>query len=128
MSAFKAGDRVQLIAYPSSIGTVLKVSDDGVLARINMDGLGEYDYFTTVIQLFEELKEYEYYKYSYKGIKLDPYRILDIYKITCPAQQHAIKKLLRAGNSVKELKQDITEVIDTLKRKLEMLEEDSDNP
>ena len=76
----------------------------------------------------QELKEYEHYKYSYKGIKLDPYRILDIYKITCPAQQHAIKKLLRAGNSVKELKQDITEVIDTLKRKLEMLEEDSDNP
>ena len=128
MSKFKVGDRVQLIAYPSSIGTVLKVSDDGVLARINIDGLGEYDYFTTVIQLSEELKEYEHYKYSYKGIKLDPYRILDIYKITCPAQQHAIKKLLRAGNSVKELKQDITEVIDTLKRKLEMLEEDSDNP
>jgi len=130
---FKAGDRIQLIAYPSSIGTVLKVSEDGVLARISMDDLGEYEYFTTVIQLLEdqskEPEEYKYYKYSYKGIKLDPYRILDIYKITCPAQQHAIKKLLRAGNSVKELKQDITEVIDTLKRKLEMLEEeDSDNP
>ena len=68
--------------------------------------------------------KYKHYKYSYKGIKLDPYRILKIYKITCPAQQHAIKKLLRAGNSVKDLKQDIQEVIDTLQRKLEMLEED----
>lgn len=72
-------------------------------------------------------EDYSYYKYYYKGIKLDPYRILDIYKITCPAQQHAIKKLLRAGQSLKELKQDIKEVIDTLKRKLEMLEEDSVN-
>ena len=68
--------------------------------------------------------KYKHYKYSYKGIKLDPYRILKIYNITCPAQQHAIKKLLRAGNSVKDLKQDVQEVIDTLKRKLEMLEED----
>lgn len=72
-------------------------------------------------------EDYSYYKYSYKGIKLDPYRILQVYNVTCPAMQHAIKKLLRAGQSVKELKQDIKEVIDTLKRKLEMLEEDSVN-
>lgn len=72
-------------------------------------------------------EEYSYYNYTYKGIKLDPYRILQVYNVTCPAQQHAIKKLLRAGQSVKELKQDIKEVIDTLKRKLEMLEEDSVN-
>lgn len=71
--------------------------------------------------------EYSYYKYSYKGIKLDPYRILSVYGITCPAQQHAIKKLLRAGNSVKDTKQDIQEVIDTLQRKLEMLKEDEEN-
>lgn len=66
----------------------------------------------------------KHYRYSYKGIKLDPYRIIDIYKITNPAQQHAIKKLLRAGKSVKTLKQDIDEVIDSLNRMLEMIEED----
>ena len=71
-----------------------------------------------------QTNEYKHYQYSYKGIKLDPYRILSVYNITCPAMQHAIKKLLRAGNSVKDLKQDIQEVIDTLKRKLDMLEED----
>lgn len=68
--------------------------------------------------------EHKHYKYSYKGIKLDPYRILQVYGINCPAQQHAIKKLLRAGNSVKDLEQDIQEVIDALQRKLEMLKED----
>jgi len=68
--------------------------------------------------------KHRHYKYSYKGIKLDPYRILQVYRITCPAQQHAIKKLLRAGNSVKDLEQDIQEVIDTQQRKLEMLKED----
>lgn len=70
--------------------------------------------------------EYKHYKYSYKGIKLDPYRILTVYNVTCPAMQHAIKKLLRAGNSIKDLEQDIQEVIDTLKRKLEMLKEDKE--
>ena len=71
-----------------------------------------------------QTNEYKHYQYSYKGIKLDPYRILSVYGVTCPAIQHAIKKLLRAGNSVKDLEQDIKEVIDTLKRKLEMIEED----
>lgn len=68
----------------------------------------------------------KHYKYSYKGIKIDPYRILKLYGITDPAQQHAIKKLLRAGNSVKNLEQDITEVIMTLQRMLEIIKEDGE--
>ena len=134
MSKFKVGDRVRLVKYPEFDGTILSLETkvDNEIAVLLMDNGVKTSFYTFDIDLIgediQELKEYEHYKYSYKGIKLDPYRILDIYKITCPAQQHAIKKLLRAGNSVKELKQDITEVIDTLKRKLEMLEEDSDNP
>lgn len=134
MSEFKVGDRVRLVKYPEFDGTILSLETkvDNEIAVLLMDNGVKTSFYTFDIELIEEvsqeLKEYKHYKYSYKGIKLDPYRILDIYKITCPAQQHAIKKLLRAGNSVKELKQDITEVIDTLKRKLEMLEEDSDNP
>ena len=131
MSKFKFGDRVQPVGYTGYTGVVLCASTREELVEVIMESLGILHYRPESLELIEEssqeLKEYEHYKYSYKGIKLDPYRILDIYKITCPAQQHAIKKLLRAGNSVKELKQDITEVIDTLKRKLEMLEEDSDN-
>jgi len=66
----------------------------------------------------------KHYKFQYSGIKLDPYRVLEVYGITHPAQQHAIKKLLRAGNSIKDLKQDIKESIDTLNRWLEMIKED----
>ena len=134
MSKFKVGDRVRLVKYPVFDGTILSLETkvDNEIAVLLMDNGVKTSFYTFDIELIEdqskEPEDYSYYKYSYKGIKLDPYRILDIYKITCPAQQHAIKKLLRAGNSVKELKQDITEVIDTLKRKLEMLEEDSDNP
>lgn len=68
----------------------------------------------------------KHYRYSYKGIKIDPYRIFRLYKITDPAQQHAIKKLLRAGQSVKPLEQDIDEVIMTLERWKEMNQEDGE--
>ena len=66
----------------------------------------------------------KHYRYEYKGIKLDPYRILDIYGIGHPAQQHAIKKLLRAGKAHKSLRQDVAEVVSTLNRWLEMMQED----
>lgn len=66
----------------------------------------------------------KYYKYSYKGNKIDVYRILKIFNIVEPAQQHAIKKLLRAGKSIKNLTQDIDEVIDSLQRWKEMIVED----
>lgn len=66
----------------------------------------------------------KHYSFEYKGIKLDPYRIFTVYNITNPAQQHALKKLLRAGTSVKSLERDIDEVIVTLNRWKQMLIED----
>ena len=66
----------------------------------------------------------KHYRNEFKGVKLDPYRILKVCGITDPAQQHAIKKLLRAGKSVKSFEQDIQEVIDTLERLKEMIAEE----
>lgn len=64
------------------------------------------------------------YSVTIGGQKADPYRILQAYGITSPAQGHAIKKLLRAGRSHKTLEEDISEVILTLERWKEMLRED----
>jgi|GEM_PF-2130889 len=76
-------------------------------------------------QLSEDaLVRSKHYAFSYKGIRIDPYRIMDLYKITHPAHQHAIKKLLRAGESTKSLRQDVEETIDTLQRWLRMMDED----
>lgn len=66
----------------------------------------------------------KHYRFSFNGIKLDPYRIFRVYQITEPEQQHAIKKLLRAGNSHKPLLQDIDETIATLQRWKEIIAED----
>jgi hypothetical protein len=65
-----------------------------------------------------------HYRFQFNGVKLDPYRILEVYGISHPAQQHAIKKLLRAGNSIKDLDRDIDEVILTLNRWKEMRSEE----
>ena len=56
-----------------------------------------------------------HYDFEYKGIRLDPYRILAVYDhIVDPELQHALKKLLRAGRGTKSLEQDVEEVILTL--------------
>ena len=132
---FKIGDKVRYIGNPhddisrphkDSEWTIVDIYRDYVSTTdkkfVNMFYRSELELIT---ESSEENTKYKHYEYSFKGIKLDPYRILSVYGITCPAQQHAIKKLLRAGNSVKDLKQDIQEVIDTLKRKLEMIDEES---
>lgn len=62
----------------------------------------------------------KHYRFMFGGVRMDPYRIFSVYGIAHPAQQHAIKKLLRAGRSVKTLDQDIDEAIDTLNRWKEM--------
>lgn len=66
----------------------------------------------------------EHYRFHYHGVLIDPYRILLLYGITHPAQQHAIKKLLRAGKSHKSFVQDVEEVIVALQRLLDTLRED----
>lgn len=57
---------------------------------------------------------------------VDIYRLLELYGVTDPCRQHAIKKLFCAGQrGGKSEAQDIQEAIDTLKRKLQMLAEDA---
>lgn len=135
MNNFKIGDKVRYVGNIYDTFSLPPQHSEWIIVDINRhhvyatDKKSVYMFYHSEFELITESSrentKYKHYKYSFKGIKLDPYRILSVYGITCPAQQHAIKKLLRAGNSVKDLKQDIQEVIDTLKRKLEMIDEES---
>lgn len=61
---------------------------------------------------------------SGEPIKVDVYCVIDAFGITCPALQHALKKLLCTGNRGKGSKaDDIKGVMDAMWRALE-LEED----
>lgn len=56
---------------------------------------------------------------------IDVYRVLDLFGVTNPCLQHAIKKLLVAGGrGVKNMERDVQEAIDTLERWKEMFNED----
>lgn len=66
-----------------------------------------------------------YFKDIAKYRKLDVYRVLRLFGVTDPSIQHAIKKLLVAGQrGVKTTKQDVAEAVDTLLRYQEMEDED----
>ena len=57
--------------------------------------------------------------------EVDFYRIADLFGITDQAIGHAVKKLLVPGiRGAKGFRQDIQEAVDTLNRRLEMLDED----
>lgn len=66
-----------------------------------------------------------YYDREFAGFKMDPYRVISILGITEPEQQHAIKKLMRAGlKPGEDVDKAIREVIWTLQRWLDRREED----
>ena len=53
----------------------------------------------------------------------DVYAVLDAFDVTCPARQHAIKKLLCAGLRGKaDVTQDLKEALDAVERAVQMNE------
>lgn len=71
------------------------------------------------------MKHSHYYK-NVSDLKIiDFYRICDLYKINDACYQHALKKLLCVGiRGHKDTREDIQNIIDTMQRKLEMMDED----
>lgn len=58
---------------------------------------------------------------------IDVYRVLQLFNVTDPCLQHAIKKLLVAGGrGVKDIDRDVNEAMDTLARWQFMQREDRD--
>lgn len=96
------------------------ITDTNTIIQANPTKNYEIDY------KLQPIKHSHYYKDVSNLTKLDIYRIIELYEITDPCLQHALKKLLvTGGRGHKDFKTDITNMIDTLTRKLEMMEEDS---
>ena len=74
------------------------------------------------------MNEFKHYQKSVKHLNwIDVYRVLVLFGVTNPCVQHAIKKLLCAGQrGIKDQKQDVQEAIASLVRYLEMQTEDGD--
>jgi len=69
---------------------------------------------------------HDHYKKDVSHLKMiDVYRVCDLFGVTDQAIGHAVKKLLCSGiRGSKDMEQDIHEAVDSLNRKLEMMEED----
>lgn len=76
-----------------------------------------------------EIQKHDHYFVDVSHLqKMDVYRVLERFKVTCPVLQHVSKKALCAGNRKhKDLRRDIQDMIDSLTRKLEMMNEDNAN-
>ncbi len=74
------------------------------------------------------MNEYKHYQKNVEHLKwIDVYRVLVLFGVTNPCLQHAIKKLLCAGNrGVKDELKDVQEAIASLVRYLEMQTEDDE--
>lgn len=67
-----------------------------------------------------------YYKDVSKLASIDVYRVLELFSVTNPAIQHAVKKLLVAGGrGVKDQAKDVEEAIKSLQRWQEMRREEA---
>lgn len=75
------------------------------------------------------MKHAHYFK-DVSGLShIDVYRILELYGVTHPCIQHAIKKLLvSGGRGAKDATQDVREAMDTLERYFAMESEGSPAP
>ena len=75
------------------------------------------------------MKHAHYFKEVGHLEHVDIYRILDLFQVTHPCLQHAVKKLLVAGGrGVKPTDKDVQEAIDSLQRWQEMRHEDQQRP
>ena len=72
------------------------------------------------------MSEYKHYQKNVEHLKwVDVYRVLDLFGVSNPCVQHAIKKLLCAGQrGAKDERKDIEEAVSSLVRYLEMKTED----
>jgi hypothetical protein len=71
------------------------------------------------------MKHNHYFKSTVHLDAVDVYRVLELFEVTDPCLQHAVKKLLCAGGrGAKDEEQDVQEAMDTLERYQDMCRED----
>lgn len=95
------------------------------LAELEQAGNPEEAFYATETPqtLYDKPKEKPMGKYQrkVKGAVIDVYDVLEAFNVTCPARQHAIKKLLATGQrGHKDVETDLIEALSSVKRALEL--------
>jgi hypothetical protein len=83
------------------------------------------NFYSPDIKIKGDVSHAHYYKDVSHLQKVDVYRVLELYNVTNPCIQHAVKKLLCAGvRGAKGTERDLIEAIDSITRALDMIAED----
>lgn len=110
--------------------TLVCVSEDGDTHYLKLSEVVHYNPVFTKNEQSEKVNTEKKHSHYYKDVShlefIDVYRVLELYNVTDPCIQHAVKKLLVAGGrgGGKDIKKDLQEAIDTITRSLEMRKED----
>jgi len=123
---WKVGDKFECIKSGAFvIGEVVElVFDDGTCCPKWKKEDWEFIRYEDT-DCFKPLRTRKQNKYSRNiyGVDIDVYDVLDAWEVTCPAIQHAIKKLLMPGQrGSKDKLQDLKEAEQAIKRAIELEE------
>jgi len=140
----KDGSIYKYDSRPNESSTVFipKGDEDYESVQWRIEGLTKYDWKDSLINLEthdykivdgilirvdkeDKQQKHQHYKKDVKHLDyIDVYRIIDLYELHDPCFQHALKKILVPGaRGHKDLTKDINDIIDTMRRKLEMMSE-----
>lgn len=147
---FKIGDTVKIIGGDcmGKQGVIIDKAYSPGFWQVRITGKGDWILYRSVLMLAEKAetvkvsddgdgvvtespRRHSHYFKDVSSLKaVDVYRVLDLFGVTHPCAQHAIKKLLMAGQrgGGKDLERDVREAGDTINRWLQMIAEDDHAP
>ena len=87
----------------------------------------EDEEFDRIMQAQAAKEVSKHYRHSYKGVKLDPYRIASVYEMNGGPREQILKKVLRFTDKGHSEQQVVNEIRSALDRWQQMLDEDADS-
>lgn len=140
---FKIGDTVKIIGgnCMGKQGVIIDRAHSPGFWQVRVPRLGDWILYRSVLMMAKEPviipgpavengvvteRRHSHYFKDVSNLKsVDVYRVLDLFGVTHPCAQHAIKKLLMAGQrgGGKDLERDVREAGDTINRWLQMIAE-----
>ena len=123
---YKVGDRFVVIIdnlkqYSFAKGSIITLyKDDGSDFPLFKSIVGGAELYMPLEEI-EKIRDTNKYARTIHGVEVDVYDVLVAWNVTCPATQHAIKKLLMPGKrGSKDKLQDLEEAGQAIERAIEL--------
>ena len=123
---YNVGDKFVVIVdnpkqYSFAKGSIITLyEDDGSDFPLFKSIVGDDEFYASLKEI-EKIEDTNKYVRTIHGVEVDVYDVLVAWNVTCPATQHAIKKLLMPGKrGSKDKLQDLEEAGQAIKRAIEL--------